>query len=60
MRYCLVLFVVTLVACNDKPPAKTVFDPQVKALEKARGAEGNLRESAERRAEETESLVPPY
>lgn len=44
-----------LAGCEDKPPARTVFDPQVKALEKARAVEGQVRQAGERRAEEVES-----
>lgn len=43
-----------LAACEDKPPARTVFDPQVGALQKARAVEQVLRSGAERRARETE------
>lgn len=37
--------------CNNEPPERTVFEEQLKAKEKARAVEGQLRESAERRAE---------
>ena len=54
MRYLIGLLAIgLLVACDDKPPKRTVFDGQLKAIEKARGVEGQLRESAERRADET-------
>ncbi|GEM_PF-4926847 len=43
-----------LAACEDKPPARTVFDPQLKALQKARAVEGQVRQAAERRADEAE------
>ena len=43
-----------LAACNDKPPARTVLDPQVEALEKARAVDGQIRDAAERRKAEAE------
>jgi hypothetical protein len=47
-----------LIGCEDKPPARTVFDPQVKALDKARAVEGQARQAGERRAEEAEAVSP--
>lgn len=46
-----------LAACEDKPPARTVFDPQVKALEKARTVEQVMQSGAERRANEAETAL---
>lgn len=48
-----------LSGCEDKPPAGTALDPQMKALEKARAAEGQLREAGERRAAESEQYENP-
>lgn len=47
-----------LVGCEDKPPARTVFDGQVKALDKARAVEGQVRQAGERRAEAVEAATP--
>lgn len=47
-----------LVGCEDKPPARTVFDGQVQALDKARAVEGQVRQAGERRAEEVEAATP--
>lgn len=47
-----------LVSCEDKPPARTVFDGQVQALDKARAVEGQVRQAGERRAEEVEAATP--
>jgi hypothetical protein len=51
----LVLVTAALAACGEsKPPERTVFDPQVQALKKARGVEGQMQEDAERRREQVE------
>ncbi len=47
-----------LVGCEDKPPARTVFDGPVKALDKARAVEGQVQPVGERRAEEVEAATP--
>jgi hypothetical protein len=50
-------------ACNDKPPARTVLDPQVEALDKARAVDGQVRDATERRkaqAEQPETVLPGY
>lgn len=48
-----------LVACGErKPPEKTVFDPQVEALKKARDLEGKLKAGAEKTREAVESSAP--
>jgi outer membrane PBP1 activator LpoA protein len=61
MRYLMVLIAtVALAGCNGKPPAKTVLDPQLQALEKARAVEGKMQEAEQKRAQETESLAPQY
>jgi ABC-type uncharacterized transport system auxiliary subunit len=57
MKYAIVLLAMAmLVACDDKPPQRTVFDPQVKALEKARAVDGQVREAGERRADEVRKI----
>jgi major membrane immunogen (membrane-anchored lipoprotein) len=43
---------VLLAGCGDsKPPEKTFADPQVRALEKARGAQKQVEADADRRRE---------
>jgi hypothetical protein len=37
---------------ENKPPEKTVFDPQAQALKKARAAEQKLQERAQKRYEQ--------
>ncbi len=57
MRTTLMLFaaLVLLAACGEsKPPERTVFDPQLQALKKAREAEGKLQEGAQKEREEIE------
>lgn len=47
--------ILALAGCNEPPPEKTVFDPQVRALKKARALEGQVQQAAEqRRAREPE------
>lgn len=46
-----------LAGCGDKPPARTVFDPQVQALEKARALEAQVQQAGERRAAEVEAAT---
>jgi hypothetical protein len=42
-------------ACgNDKPPQKTVFDPQVQALKKARAVGEQLDQAAQQQREQIE------
>jgi len=54
----MLLAVLPLAACNDKPPPpKTAFDPHVEALEKARAIEGELREAAARREADAERAI---
>lgn len=48
---------VGLVGCGDKPPARTVFDAQLKSIDKARAVDAQVRQAAERRAEEVESAT---
>lgn len=56
---CLVAVAAILVGCNQPPPEKTVFDPQVRALKKARQVEGQLQQAAEqRRDEESQDRTP--
>ena len=53
MRYLTLLCVVGLMAgCGDsKPPEKTFADPQIRALEKARGVQKQVDTDAARRRE---------
>lgn len=51
------VLLVGLAGCGDKPPARTVFDAQLKSIDKARAVEGQLRQAGERRAEEAESAT---
>jgi hypothetical protein len=47
-RIALMLVMIGLVACApDKPPEKTVFDPQVEALKKARQVEAQIQKKDE-------------
>lgn len=47
-RIALMLAMIGLVACApDKPPEKTVFDPQVEALKKARQLEAQVQKKDE-------------
>ena len=43
------------VACGDKPPPKTVFDPQVQALKKARAVGEQVDQAAQRQREQIEA-----
>lgn len=50
MRIVLLGAALMLVAgCNNEPAERTVFDEQLKAKDKARAVEGQLREAAEQR-----------
>ncbi len=53
MRYLILLCAVGLMTgCGDqKPPEKTFADPQVRALEKARGVQKQIDTDSERRRE---------
>ncbi len=59
MRATLALLVVAVAVagCNQPPPEKTVFDPQVRALKKAKALEGQLQQSAERQREQAEAAT---
>lgn len=51
----MVLCLVLLGACGEsKPPQKTVFDPQVQALKKARAVEQNIQDAAQQQREQIE------
>lgn len=43
--------------CNQPPPEQTVFDPQVRALKKAKALEGQVQQSAEQRREQAEAAT---
>ena len=46
---------VMVAGCNErKPPEKTVFDPQLEALKKARQVEQKVLDAAQQRADETQ------
>lgn len=51
-----IMFIAALLAgCSDsKPPQKTVFDPQIEAMKKARGVEQKLEAAAQRQRENVE------
>jgi hypothetical protein len=58
MRAIYLVFVaiaVPLAACGEKKVEKTVFDPQVQALKKAREVEATLQAGAEKTREAVES-----
>lgn len=56
MKIGYVLACALLAACGEpKPPEKTVFDPQVQALKKAREAEQKIQQGAERQREAVEA-----
>lgn len=46
-----------MLGCNQPPPEKTVFDPQVRALKKAKAVEGQVQQSAEQRREQVEAAT---
>lgn len=48
---------VTVSGCNPPPPEKTVFDPQVRALKKAKAVEGQLQQAAEQQREQIEATT---
>lgn len=48
-----------IAGCNSPPPEQTVFDPNVRALKKAKAVEGQLQHSAEQRREQAEAAVAP-
>ena len=56
MRLCAVGLVVLLAsACgDDKPPQRTVFDPQVQALKKARAVGEQVDQAAQQQREQIE------
>ncbi len=50
------LVTIALTACApDKPPEKTVFDPQVEALKKARQVEAQAQQNADAQRRATEA-----
>ena len=51
--------VVIVGGCNPPPPEKTVFDPQVRALKKAKAVEGQLQQAAERQREQIDAATEP-
>lgn len=57
MKLLVLLALGLLVACNDKPPEKTVFDAQLQSLKKARQVEDKVRQDAERTRAAIEDAV---
>lgn len=55
--FVLMLAVVSALGCNQPPPEKTVFDPQVRALKKAKALEGQVQQAAEQRREQAEAAT---
>ena len=53
----LMMVVVAVLGCNQPPPEKTVFDPQVRALKKAKAVEGQVQQAAEQRREQAEAAT---
>ncbi len=56
MRAIIVLAVSLLIACEDKPPARTVFDAQTQAVDKAKKVEGQLQQGSEKRDEQVQQI----
>lgn len=52
---CSLLLGVVLLGCDRQPPPKTVFDPQLQAVQKARAVEGQLQQAAEQQRTQIES-----
>lgn len=59
MRATFVLITAMLIVlgCNQPPPEQTVFEPQVRALKKAKALEGQVQQSAEQRREQAEAAT---
>ena len=55
--YILIALTVTVLGCNQPPPEKTVFDPQLRALKKAKAVEGQVQQGAEQRREQAEAAT---
>ena len=55
--YVLMMAMLVVLGCNQPPPEKTVFDPQVRALKKAKAVEGQVQQSAEQRREQAEAAT---
>ena len=55
--YVLMMTMLIVLGCNQPPPEKTVFDPQVRALKKAKAVEGQVQQSAEQRREQAEAAT---
>jgi hypothetical protein len=54
-RIALVAMLVALAGCGDsKPPVKTVFDPQLEALKKARQVEQKVLDAAQKERDNVE------
>ena len=57
--YVLMTAMVTVIGCNQPPPEQTVFEPQLRALKKAKALEGQVQQSAEQRREQAEAAPAP-
>ncbi|MFP5349020.1 MAG: hypothetical protein ACLGHO_04170 [Gammaproteobacteria bacterium] len=57
--YVLMTAMVTVIGCNQPPPEQTVFEPQLRALKKAKALEGQVQQSAEQRREQAEAATAP-
>lgn len=55
--YILIALTVTVLGCNPPPPEQTAFDPQLRALKKAKAVEGQLQQGAEQRREQAEAAT---
>lgn len=54
IKYSFLLLVLLLAACNEEPVDKTVWDEQLKTMEKARDAEKQVLDAAELQRQQIE------
>ncbi len=54
IKYSFLLLVLLLAACNEEPVDKTVWDEQLKTMDKARDAEKQLLDAAELQRQQIE------
>ena len=55
----LLLSSLLLIACSEKPPAKTVFDSQVDVLNKARAVDAKVQANAEQLRQTVDAATNP-